>query len=62
MGIKNKKPGSKKKAREYKFDPDATPIWEEFRRISESIPDEEWEKLPKDGSVRYKYYLYGIED
>jgi len=27
--------------------------------ISSEIPDEEWEKLPSDGSVNHDHYLYG---
>ena len=35
------------------------PIWEIAREISESVPLEEWEKLPSDGSVNHDHYLYG---
>ncbi len=38
---------------------DTRPIWEIAREISESIPLEEWEKLPSDGSVNHDHYLYG---
>lgn len=35
------------------------PIWEVIAEISSEIPDEEWEKLPSDGSVNHDHYLYG---
>ena len=38
---------------------DSRPIWEVAIEISESIPLEEWEKLPSDGSVNHDHYLYG---
>ena len=38
---------------------DARPIWEVAKEISESVPLEEWEKLPSDGSINHDYYLYG---
>lgn len=38
---------------------DTRPIWEIIKEISSEIPDEEWEKLPSDGSVNHDHYLYG---
>ena len=38
---------------------DSRPIWEVITEISSEIPDEEWEKLPADGSVNHDHYLYG---
>ena len=38
---------------------DSRPIWEVIAEISSEIPDEEWEKLPSDGSVNHDHYLYG---
>ena len=38
---------------------DTRPIWEVIAEISSEIPDEEWAKLPSDGSVNHDYYLYG---
>ena len=38
---------------------DSRPIWEVAREISESVPLEEWEKLPSDGSINHDHYLYG---
>lgn len=35
------------------------PIWEVVAEIGAQIPDEEWAKVPDDGSVNYKHYLYG---
>lgn len=35
------------------------PIWEIIAEISDEIPNEEWEKLPSDGSVNHDHYLYG---
>jgi hypothetical protein len=38
---------------------DSRSIWEIIAEISSEIPDEEWEKLPSDGSVNHDHYLYG---
>ena len=35
------------------------PIWEAITTISAQIPSMEWIKVPDDGSINYKYYLYG---
>jgi hypothetical protein len=35
------------------------PIWEIVAEIGAQISDEEWEKVPSDGSINYKHYLYG---
>lgn len=37
----------------------ARPIWEIAKEIGESIPLEEWENIPSDGSVNHDHYLYG---
>lgn len=37
----------------------ARPIWERIVEMSAEIPDEEWAKLPSDGSVNHDHYLYG---
>lgn len=34
-------------------------LWEKVRHIVEEVPMEEWEKLPKDGSINVDHYLYG---
>ncbi len=34
-------------------------LHERIRRIRESVPASEWEKLPKDGARNKKHYLYG---
>jgi hypothetical protein len=38
---------------------DRMPIWERIREISAEVPDEEWAKLPTDGSINVDHYLYG---
>ena len=35
------------------------PIWEVFEEIAATIPDEEWAKLPTDGSEQHDHYIYG---
>lgn len=35
------------------------PIWEKILAIAASIPDEELEKLPRDGAENLDHYLYG---
>jgi len=41
------------------FDATARPIWEIAQEIGKSIPQKEWEKVPKDGSINVDRYLYG---
>ncbi len=38
---------------------DVLGLLERIKRISDSVPDSEWEKLPKDGARNKKHYLYG---
>ena len=38
---------------------DIQALHEFFRKIRESVPASEWEKLPKDGARNKKHYLYG---
>ena len=39
---------------------DAEPtIWEKLRNIMAEVPDEEWAKVPTDGSYQHDHYLYG---
>ena len=38
--------------------PDQT-IWQEIREIVQDVPDEEWKRLPRDGSANLDHYLYG---
>lgn len=38
---------------------DARPIWEVITEISSQVPEEEWAKLPSDGSINHDHYLYG---
>lgn len=37
----------------------AKPIWDIAEQIGVAIPDKEWEKVPKDGSINLDHYLYG---
>lgn len=39
----------------------ARTIWQEIREIVQDVPDEEWEKLPRDGSGNLDHYLYGAQ-
>lgn len=41
------------------YDYSARPIWEVVADTGKTIPDEEWEKLPRDLSVNLDHYLYG---
>ncbi|WP_416674109.1 DUF2281 domain-containing protein [Egbenema bharatensis] len=34
-------------------------IWEEVDELMAEVPDEEWKKLPTDGSYQHDHYLYG---
>ncbi len=34
-------------------------IWEKLRNIMADVPDEEWAKVPTDGSYQHDHYLYG---
>lgn len=38
---------------------DDRPIWEKLRERAKNVPDEEWEKFPKDGAAELDHYLYG---
>jgi hypothetical protein len=41
------------------FDPDAPPIWEVLEQLGQSVPEEEWDKVPKDAAKNLDFYLYG---
>ncbi|MBI4702775.1 MAG: hypothetical protein HY744_16775 [Deltaproteobacteria bacterium] len=41
------------------YDPTARPIWEVIAEIGASVPDEEWEKVPRDLAENHDHYLYG---
>lgn len=41
------------------FPPDYKPIWEIADEIYRSLPEEEWAKLPTDGSEQLDHYIYG---
>ncbi len=34
-------------------------IWEKIREPMAEVPDEEWDKMPTDGSYQHDHYLYG---
>lgn len=34
-------------------------IWEKIDEAMAEVPDEEWEKVPTDGSYQHDHYLYG---
>jgi len=34
-------------------------FFQRVRELSATVPQEEWDKLPKDLSRNYKHYLYG---
>ncbi len=38
---------------------DSRPFWERIVELGASIPEEEWEKVPKDLSINLDHYLYG---
>ena len=46
-------------ARNAVYDPTAKPIWEIAAEIGARIPPEEKARMPHDGSINYKHYLYG---
>ncbi len=48
------------KAGETMYDPNARPIWEIAVEIGASVPDEVWDKVPKDLSKNLDHYLYGM--
>jgi Arc/MetJ-type ribon-helix-helix transcriptional regulator len=39
---------------------DHKPIWEEILELTAGVPDEEWDKLPVDGSEQHDHYIYGM--
>lgn len=34
-------------------------LWDEIREITADVPEEVWERLPRDGSEQHDHYLYG---
>ena len=51
---------SLRSAREAVFDPTAKPIWEIIDELDAvEVPDEDRARVPHDGSINYKHYLYG---
>lgn len=41
------------------YDPTVPPIWETVVAIGASVPEEEWDKVPRDLSKNLDHYLYG---
>ena len=39
--------------------PKRKPLWERAAELRQSIPAEEWDKLPTDGARQLDHYLYG---
>ena len=37
------------------------PIWEVAAEIRNSVPQEEWDKLPTDGAEQHDHYIYGLQ-
>ena len=48
-----------RQAGEVPYDPDAPRIWEVIAQIGESVPVEEWDKVPTDLAENIDHYLYG---
>ena len=46
----------------FKFDPEARPIWEIAAEISAQIPDSEWAKVPTDLAKNFDKYQTATED
>ena len=38
---------------------ESRPIWEVITEISSRIPEEEWAKIPSEGTINVDHYLYG---
>ena len=36
-----------------------TPIWETIDEIVKTVPEEEFDKFPKDGAHQHDHYIYG---
>lgn len=36
------------------------PLWQIAVELGRSIPEAEWEKLPKDLAINHDHYLYGV--
>src|SRR5205085_3300018 len=41
------------------YDDSVQPFWEKVVEMGMRIPDEELDKIPTDGSINYRNYLYG---
>jgi hypothetical protein len=40
--------------------PDDRPIWEVITDLMKNVPDEVFDKLPKDGASQVDHYIYGL--
>ena len=38
----------------------AKPFWQKIQEIGAKVPQEEWEKLPKDFARNFESYMYGV--
>jgi hypothetical protein len=38
---------------------DGKPLWQAIAELGESVPEEEWAKVPTDGARNLHHYLYG---
>ncbi len=47
-------------AKQPKAAPAHKPIWEEIEELASGIPDEEFLKLPVDGTEQLDHYVYGL--
>ena len=43
------------------YDHSAPCIVKQIEEIFADVPDSEWETVPKDGSHRHNFYLYGVD-
>ena len=39
--------------------PERKPLWERAAELRQSIPPEEWDKVPTDGARQLDHYIYG---
>lgn len=46
-------------AQKYQPPADQQTIWQKIDELMAEVPDEEWEKVPTDGSYQHDHYLYG---
>jgi len=44
---------------EDRYDPRSRPIWEVAIELGQSVPEEEWDKIPRDAARNLDHYIYG---